>query len=127
MMSDKTKISRIAFVAVYVDDYQVAFKFYHEVLGLEKSFDMGDQACFFKLGRDWGLYLEGGNKRVEFDTKTVRPAFILAVESAGAMYEKLKAAGVKLVQDAPVDMGQNDFWFQFFDPTGNILEILGGE
>jgi predicted enzyme related to lactoylglutathione lyase len=46
-MLDSTKISGVAFVSVYVDDFKKAFKFYHLVLGLEKQFDMGDNACFF--------------------------------------------------------------------------------
>jgi hypothetical protein len=33
---------------------------------------------------------------------------------------------VKIAQNEPMDMGQGDFWFQFYDPSGNILEVLGG-
>lgn len=125
-MSD-TQIVGVAFVAVYVDDFETSYRFYHEVLGLGKEFDMGKHACFFKLGKDSGLYLQGGNKQNKLDKDTMRTAFVLSVPSAQAMFDKLKAAGVRFVQNAPMDMGQEDYWFQFFDPAGNILEILGGK
>ena len=123
----ETLIKGIAFVSVYVDDFETSYKFYNEVLRLEKEYDMGKLACFFKLGADSGLYLQGGNKKNTIDDKTMRTAFTLNVTSANAMFEKLKEAGVKFVQNAPMDMGQENFWFQFYDPSGNILEILGGK
>jgi predicted enzyme related to lactoylglutathione lyase len=125
-MSD-TVIKGVTFISVYVDDFEAGYKFYSEVLGLEKEYDMGKLACFFKLGADSGLYLQGGNKKITIDDKTMRTAFTLNIPSAHAMFEKLKAAGVKFVQNAPMDMGQGSFWFQFYDPAGNILEVLGGK
>ncbi len=124
---DQTLITGVKFVAVYVDHFETNFEFYNKVLGLEKAYEMGGNACFFHLGKNFGLYLEGGNKKNEIDRKTMRSTFVMQVESATATFEKLNKAGVKLVQDAPVDMGEGEFWFQFYDPSGNILEILGGE
>ena len=124
---NKTKIKKTAFVSVYVKNFEQSYKFYNEVLGLEKEFDMGELACFFKLGEDSGLYLQGGNKKIEYKADTMRTAFVLTVESASAMYEKLKAEGMRFVHKAPVQMGPKDYWFMFYDPAGNILEILGGE
>ena len=125
-MSD-TAIKGIAFVSVYVDDFRKSFDFYSGTLGLKKSFEMGPQACFFDLGDESGLYLQGGNNPATYDKDTMRPSFVLSVESASAMHAKLKSAGVKFVHDAPVEMAPNNFWFMFYDPAGNILEILGGE
>ena len=127
LIADATEITGIPFVSVYVDDFAVAFAFYNEVLGLRKQSDMCENACFFRLGAESGLYLEGGNSRLEVKRDTARSTFTFGVESATAMFEKLKAADVKLVQAEPMDMGQGDFWFQFFDPSGNILEVLGGK
>ncbi|MBT3231320.1 MAG: VOC family protein [Calditrichaeota bacterium] len=124
---ESTEIKGIAFVSIYTDDFEKSYKFYSEVLGLKKQFDMGDQACFFEVPENTGLYLQGGNKTVEFDDQMMRAAFVFSVESASAMWEKLKAEGLKLIQDEPMDMGAGDFFFQFYDPTGNILEILGGK
>jgi predicted enzyme related to lactoylglutathione lyase len=124
---DKTKISEVSYVTVYVDDFAASFKFYNEVLGLEKTHDMGDNVCFFHLGKKFGLCLEGGTKKSSIDPDTMRVGFVLKVDSIGEMYEKLKKAQVKFVQDAPVDMGGDNHWFQFYDPSGNILEIIGGK
>lgn len=126
-VADATAITGIPFVSVYVDDFADAFTFYHEILGLEKQADMGEKACFFRLGADSGLYLEGGNVPVDVKRDSTRATFTFGTESASAFYDKLRAAGVRIIHAGPMDMGQGDFWFQFCDPSGNILEVLGGK
>ena len=125
-MSDQTRISGVAFVSVYVDDYKKAFKFYSLILGLEKQFDMGDNACFFKMGSN-GLYLQGLNKPVGYTPESMRAGFVLSINSATAMHAELVLNGIKMIQEEPMDMGQGDFWFQCYDPCGNIIEFLGGK
>jgi predicted enzyme related to lactoylglutathione lyase len=120
-------VSGVAFVSSYVDDFPTCYRFYSEVLGLEKEFDMGTAACFFKLGADSGLYLQGGGAPAPVTEKSIRATFTLKVASASALYEKLRAADVRFVQGEPMDMGSNNYWFQFHDPAGNILEVLGGK
>lgn len=120
-------ISGVAFVSSYVDDFPTAYRFYSEVLGLEKEFDMGPGACFFTLGTDAGLYLQGGGRPVPVDEKSIRSSFTLKVVSASTLHARLVEAGARLVQSEPVDMGNNNYWFQFHDPAGNILEVLGGK
>ena len=39
-------------------------------------------------------------------------------------YDELKDAGVTFVHDKPQDLGGGNFWFRFYDPAGNILEIV---
>lgn len=124
---ESTEIKGIAFVSIYTDDFEKSYKFYSEFLGLKKQFDMGELACFFEVPETTGLYLQGGNKRVEYDDEMMRAAFVFSVESASAMWKKIEAEGLRFVQDEPMDMGAGDFFFQFYDPTGNILEILGGK
>lgn len=122
-----TRIDGIGFVAVYVERFDECARFYEAVLGLERIVDMGENARYYRIGSGpLGLYLEGGNRPVEVDAAAVRPGFSFSVESASAMYEKLKAHGVDLLQAGPVEMGQEQYWFQFTDPSGNILEVLGG-
>ena len=121
------KVKGIAFASVYADDFDAAYRFYNEVLGLEKQYDMGNQACFFNLPDDTGLYLQGGNSMPEYSKDTGRAAFVLSVESASASHAKLKQAGVRFIHEEPVNMGGDNYWFQFYDPAGNILEILGPE
>ena len=123
----ETAIKGIAFVSVYADDFKAGYDFYQGVLGLEKQYDMGEQACFFNLPDDTGLYLQGGNKKVEYDKDTMRPSFVFSTGSASALYERLKQAGVRFVHEEPMHMGGDNYWFQFYDPAGNIIEALGGE
>ena len=125
---EKPKVIGTGFVVSYVDDFEPNFKFYSGVLGMEKSFEMTEQECFFRIGENkFGLLLCGGYKSRLNTGEFVQASYILKTESASAMHAHLKAHGAKIVQDAPVDMGENDFWFQFFDPAGNMLQMLGGK
>jgi predicted enzyme related to lactoylglutathione lyase len=121
------KVKGLAFASVYADDFGRAYEFYAGVLGLEKEYDMGSAACFFKLSDNTGLYLQGKNKTASYDKDTMRTGFVFSVESAAATYERLRTAGVKLIQKEPQHMGGEQYWFQFYDPAGNILEVLGGK
>ena len=51
----------------------------------------------------------------------------LKSDRAFEMFEKLKEAGVKIVQAEPMKMQEGSFWFQCYDPSGNMIEFLGGE
>ena len=121
------RVKGLAFASVYVDDYERAYEFYAGVLGLEKEYDMGSAACFFKLPDNTGLYLQGKNKTASYAEDTVRAGFVFSVESAATTYERLKAAGVRFIHNEPRHMGGDNYWFQFYDPAGNILEALGGK
>jgi len=123
---DNTALTGIELVTCYVDDYQKAYEFYNGLLGLVKQFDMGENACYFRLGESSGLYLEGGNDPVSVGTDNVRASFMVGVGSAHAFFTKLQTAGVPIVQEKPMNMGNDQYWFQFSDPAGNILEALGG-
>ena len=119
---DNTALNGIELVTCYVDDFQKGYEFYNGLLGLEKQYEMGDNACYFKLGETSGLYLEGGNQPAESGVKKARASFVLGVGSAGAFFNKLRAAGVPIVQGEPMSMGNDQFWFQFSDPAGNLLK-----
>jgi predicted enzyme related to lactoylglutathione lyase len=121
------KVKGLAFASVYVDDFEKAYQFYAEVLGLEKEYDMGSAACFFKLPDNTGLYLQGKNKTASYAEDTMRAGFVFSVESAAATYERLKLAGARFIHAEPKHMGGDNYWFQFYDPAGNILEVLGGK
>jgi len=121
------KVKGLAFASVYVDDFERACEFYEKVLGLEKEYDMGSAACFFRLPDNTGLYLQGKNKAVTYGEDAMRSAFVFSVDSASATYDRLKAAGVRFIHAEPRHMGGEQYWFQFYDPAGNILEALGGK
>lgn len=113
--------------SVYAEDYDDSYKFYHDVLGFDDVSPMGDKACYFDLGNDQGLYLEGGYELVGADERSAKASFTLKVGSASAMFEKLKKKGIRTIQKEPMKMNDEMYWFQCWDPSDNIVEFLGGK
>ena len=114
-------------VVVYVDDIHSAIDFYSRILGLKPYGEPEGNSCFFTVGDNPnGLYLEGGYMRRDLDERSARLSFMLSVNSALNLFERLKAESVRLVHESPKQMGKNAYWFQFYDPAGNILEAVGG-
>jgi predicted enzyme related to lactoylglutathione lyase len=114
-------------LAVYVTDLKRAKRFYTEVLGFELSVDLGPNLCFLKSkSGDINIYMEGGKKQTPVDNQTSRLSFFLQAErNASETYGSLKAAGVKLLQEAAELVGDETACFQFEDPDGNIIEVCG--
>ena len=112
-------------VCIYVDEFKVAVDFYSHILGLEKSEDCGEDSCFFRLSDNpQAIYLEGGHVRVDHGAGATGVSFMLMVDSAPEAYEELREMGVTFVHDKPQDMGSGNYWFRFYDPAGNIIEIV---
>lgn len=120
------KIKSINFASIYVEDYNQALSFYQKHFGYEVKSPMGDNASWGKAG-EAAIYLEGGNKPVAVTEKSIRVSVVFNVASASVFFDQLKSDGVRLIQSEPLNMGADDYWFQFRDPAGNILEILGGK
>ena len=120
-----SKIKNICFACVYVDDYQQALRFYKKHFGYEELYKMGEKASWGKAGGA-GLYIDGGCREVRITDKCVRASVVFGVDSAWQFFEQLKTDEVETLQPEPEDMGEGDFWFQFRDPSGNILEVMGG-
>ena len=121
------RFSGIAFVSCYVDDLEKAIDFYVNLLGFSKAFDMGENAVFLSVTEDLGLYLQGKCDLVSVGPNSVRSTFTFQVKSAGKLFELLKSAGVETVESSPMKMDDTNYWFQFRDPAGNFLEVLGQE
>ena len=120
-------VKGIAMVSVYAVDFQESYKFYTEVLGLVKSFDMGSVACYFQIGENAGLYLCGENVKNVIEENTARSSFTFEVDNAFELFTGLKQLGFKVIQAEPIEMAPNQYWFVFYDPSGNLIEILGGK
>lgn len=52
---------------------------------------------------------------------------MLAVDSVGILFESLQTAGEKIFQDASIEMQPGQFWLQFADPSGNVIDVLGAK
>jgi predicted enzyme related to lactoylglutathione lyase len=123
---DETKIKGITMGSVYAEDYGESYRFYNGILGLDEVSPMGDKACYFNIGKDQGMYLEGGFELLGADEKSAKASFTFKVESASKMFEKLKKKGVRMIQSEAMKMGENMYWFQCWDPSDNIVEFMGG-
>ena len=115
-------------VTIYVDDFASAYDFYAHLLGLERSMEAGENACFFRLnGNEQAIYLEGGHAAREQTADSNALSFMMVVDYAPDAFDRLKEAGVRMVHDAPQDLGDGNYWFRFYDPSGNILEMVSSE
>lgn len=119
---------RVRALAIYVTDMERAKEFYTKVLGFRVSAEVGPTLCFLKSrSGDIDLYLEGGKKPGSIDSESCRLSFFLGPKkSAFETYEALRAANVRLLQEAPEFVGDDTYCFQFLDPDGNIIEVAGG-
>lgn len=121
---EKTKITSIGMGSIYVDDFKKAYEFYSGMLGLEGK--PGENSCFYQLNKEQAIYVEGNYNPVAKDPKGVKSAITFRVESALMMFDKLKNSDIEMIQNEPMKMAENIYWFQCFDPAGNIVEFLGG-
>ena len=122
------KITGISMVNVYTHDFERAYAFYAEFLGLkDDKYKIEKNHYYFQISKEAALFIEGGYQMSEHKDKESCASFTFNVESAKALFNKLKEAGITVVQDEPMKMQDNVYWFQCFDPDGNIVEFIGGE
>lgn len=119
-------VTGFEFNLVYVDDMAKALAFYEKYFDFKKKFDMDDGSAWGTTG-NVGLWIGPNYKRVDVTAKNTRTSVMYGVESAHTLFRQLKADGIPVVQEAPIEMKDGVYWFQFSDPTGNILEILGAK
>jgi catechol 2,3-dioxygenase-like lactoylglutathione lyase family enzyme len=114
-------------LAVYATDMARSRKFYTETLGFKVRAEVHPGLCFLASPNGKiDIYLEAGMKPATVNNGTTRLSFFLETESTAAeTFARLKAAGVTLLQDAPEEVGDGIFCFQFLDPDGNVLEACG--
>ena len=120
-----TQITGIGIACVYASDYHDAFRFYHELLELNDVQTMSENSCYFKITEKQGLFLVGGYTALQTNEKNVTTTFALSVVSAHAVFEKLKNAAIQTIQATPMQMSETIYWFQCYDPSGNVIEFIG--
>jgi predicted enzyme related to lactoylglutathione lyase len=115
-------------VTIYVDDFAAARDFYAHILGMEIASNAGDNACFFRIADNPNaVYLEGGHARHNNSADASGLSFMLVVDSAPEAFVRLVEAGVPMVHDAPQELGEGNYWFRFYDPAGNIVEMVSSK
>jgi len=118
------KIQGIGVITIYADNYDKAVEFYSKFLGFVLKAKVGENGCWGTMGAV-NIYIEGGNTKVNIQPTSTRSSVALTVASAEATFKEFKTGGVELIHNEPQLVGEEDWWFQFKDPAGNILEIFG--
>ncbi|MBI3258684.1 MAG: hypothetical protein HYZ54_04280 [Ignavibacteriae bacterium] len=126
-MESKTTVMGIDMGSIYAEDYTASFAFYNGLLGIADYSPMGDFACYFRLPDKRGLYLIGRRARAPRPKTEIRTTLCFEVPSTTAMLEKLQKANVECLCEVPLDMGGDNYWFEAVDPSGNIIEFVGGK
>ncbi len=127
---------RINLTSVFVDDQDVAMRFYTEVLGfrLKHNIPMGEARWLTVVSPEepdgTELVLEpSGHPAVQpYKTALVQdgiPATAFAVDDVRAEYERLRGLGVRFTQE-PTEMGS--ITTAVLDDTcGNLIQIMHGD
>jgi predicted enzyme related to lactoylglutathione lyase len=124
-LSQPVKVLGIFSQAIYVDDFEKSKTFYSELFGLAITSAEGSCGCFLGVGENpQAIYLEGGHPQKQTDAAGSNVSFMMRVADARTAFNDLKGSGVRVVQPEPVHMGGGAYWFQFFDPSGNLLEMV---
>jgi catechol 2,3-dioxygenase-like lactoylglutathione lyase family enzyme len=117
----------IGSLAVYVSDKERAQQFYVGKLGFKVEFDLGPQLCFLKSANGRiHVYLEGGKQPANTGKDSCRLGFYLRTrEPARQVFDRLRAAGVRTVEDEPEQVSADTACFGLYDPDGSIVEVSG--
>ena len=121
-----TAVRSLGFALCYAKDLEATEAFYSKHFGFTRKFEMGEGQAFGSIG-DVDMWIGGDYSSGSEDPLSTRMSVMFMVDSAGALFSQLHEAEVPIIQDAPVKMADDKFWFQFRDPSGNVVEILGGE
>src|ERR1700760_2558726 len=114
--------TRVQSVSIPVADQDRAMAFYTEVLGCELRLDIEvwPGARFVEVvppGSDVGLVLLPPDSEIPMAVR-------LGTDSADSAYEKLRAVGATLADDAVLHLDGQPPMFRFEDPDGNGLVYL---
>lgn len=110
---------------LYYQNLEEAVRFYGEVLGLEKSFDL-DWVKIFRLSPTSAVGLVNATKgslRPSTD-KPVMVSLVVPLDAVDTWYAYLKERGVEVKQPPSVGADGNVKAFGFKDPEGYSLEVF---
>ncbi len=119
------EVNNLNTLAVYVSDLARAKAFYAEQLGFGPCDEM-PPGVLLKAG-EVTIYLEGGRKpKSSAPLSECEVSFCLgtAADSVKDACEKLKAAGVNIIEDYQ-ELAPTFAAFRIADPDGNVIEFAG--
>jgi predicted enzyme related to lactoylglutathione lyase len=109
---------------IYSHDLKKSIDFYKKYFGFEIERDLGQLSVYGKAG-NVNLWIIGGFKYCSTQGDTSHTSVVYYVEDIFLLFKKFKLDDVSTVQKEPVKMPNEMYWFQAFDPSGNILELVG--
>ncbi|MBT1157310.1 VOC family protein [Aminobacter anthyllidis] len=102
-----------------VRDIQAAFRFYSEILGMQKVFENGNPVGFMVLKKDAAeIHLSQSKDHAP----TTVNAFHMFVDDIDALYAICEAAGVRIIKSLK-DKDYDQRAFVFADPDGNRIDV----
>ena len=123
-------VTDFKFSLIYAEDFEETKAFYEKYFGFKQEFEMPDTELgpqtWGKTG-EVGMWIGGGYERVEVTERSCRSGVMFGVESAVELFKQLQTDSIKVLHEAPVPMQDGVFFFQFEDPSGNLIDILGRE
>lgn len=123
-MTNKPIVIDYSFNCIYVGDLPKAVAFYANVFGFTKKFDMPDGSVFGSMGKV-DVWIGGGyTLTARQDPQGTRTSVMYGVASMTEAVASLKKHKAESPMTEPVNMGEKH-WYQFWDPAGNLVEILG--
>jgi lactoylglutathione lyase len=119
-------ITRIATVAVYVEDQDKAEEFWTRQVGFEvkRRDKMGPQASWLEIGPRGGTTnLVIYPRSMMRDWREMKPSLVFGCDDFEATYENLKGNGVEFLEE-PKKMPWGTY-AQFRDLDGNVFLLKG--
>lgn len=122
----KVKIESFEFALIYATDHNKSVAFYEKYFGFKSEYKMPDGSCFGKAG-NVNLWIGSDYKKAEVNEQSARLTVMFRINSAYSLFKELTNSKVKTYQDEPREMQAGNYWFQFEDPSGNIVDVLGAK
>ena len=114
-------ITRFATVTLWVEDFNNAIRFYHDILGLELLIQPGEMP-HFKAG-DGILVLAKGKFTPPANAFPPEfPQLALAVDDLDRMVAHLQSLHVNL--EVNIQERRDSCWIKLRDPDGNLIELV---
>jgi len=125
-------ITGICHVAVIVEDVERSLRFYRDVLGFKKMFELEGEVEGYKFKTTYlqishTQYLElfsGGHAKIEFGLQNIGYNHLsLEVDDLDKEVERMNANGIKILVSPRNGLDHTRlFWIE--DPDGNKIEIM---
>lgn len=117
---------RLEFALIYAKELQSSIHFYQKYFDfkIDPTIKLGPGEVYGLMG-SVGAWIGEGHIVPKSPELMARASVMFRVKEIFDLYQKLLTGGVELIQSAPVMMLPNEYWFQFKDPSGNIIDVLG--